>query len=58
MIENQNISKEKVPQIRKEKEFLINLRNNYKTELKKIHAYLANLNYNLRIVNKLINEVK
>ena len=54
---SQNQSK-KGEKLSENKQFLVNLYDNTKLEIKKANSYLANLNHNLKIIRKLFEEVK
>ena len=57
MNKNQNKAPEK-PKISEEKQFLMKLYNNNKTEIKKVNEYLSVLNHNIKIIKKLLEDVK
>lgn len=44
------------PKLSENKQFLVNLYNNTKLEIKKVNSYLANLNHNLKIIKNLIKK--
>ena len=47
----------KVLKLSENKEFLINILNNYKQEKIKIKSYLQNINKSIRITQKIIQEI-
>jgi len=56
-----NRNKSKVPEkpdFSENKTFLIGLIDKQKAEIKKVNSYLGHLNFNLRIIKSLIDEVK
>lgn len=61
MVNKQQLTQErkakKVP-ISEEKGFLRNLYNNTRTEITKVNGYLNGLNNNIKIIKKLLEEVK
>ena len=61
MNKNQNKTVKKAPEkpkISEEKEYLIKLYNNNKDEIKKVNHYLSALNHDIKIIKKLLEDVK
>lgn len=61
MVNKQQLTQErktKKSPISEEKAFLTNLYNNTKVEITKVNGYLNGLNANLRMIKKLLEEVK
>jgi len=53
-----NKSQDNIPKISENKQFLLELYNNSKNEIKKVNAYLNQLHHNQKIIKQLINEVE
>ena len=54
----QQLKHERKDHISEEMMFLRNLFNNTRKEITKVNAYLGSLNHNLKIIKKLLEEVK
>ena len=58
VIKNSRNQAKKGEKLSENKQFLVNLYDNTKLEIKKVNSYLANLNHRLRIIKELFKEVK
>ena len=58
MMNKQQLKQERKAKISEETTFLRNLFNNTRTEITKVNGYLNGLNHNLKIIKKLMEELK
>ena len=58
MVNKQQLKQERKADISEEKKYLRNLYNNTKKEITQVNGYLNRLNRDIKIVRKLLEEVK
>lgn len=58
MVNKQQLTQERKANISEEKMFLRNLYNNTRAEITRVNGYLNGLNNNIKIIKKLLEEVK